>query len=118
MSDIQRAGTTPRYSDFTVHGGIVFCVEVPPDESADIATQTAQMLESLATLLERAGSGKHRLLLATLYLVDMADYDAVNAVWDAWIPPGTAPARACVQVGRLASPGWKVEIAVQAAVQP
>jgi enamine deaminase RidA (YjgF/YER057c/UK114 family) len=104
MSDIQRAGTTPRYSDFTVHQGVVYCVEVPPDETADIATQTAQMLASLAVLLERAGSGKGRLLLATLYLVDMADYDAVNAVWDAWVPAGTAPARACVQVGRLASP--------------
>ncbi len=48
----------------------------------------------------------------------MADYDTVNAVWDAWVPAGTAPARACVQVGRLASPGWRVEIAVQAAVEP
>jgi enamine deaminase RidA (YjgF/YER057c/UK114 family) len=74
------------------------------------------MLASLEALLARAGSGKGRLLLATLYLVDMADYDVVNAVWDAWVPAGTAPARACVQVGRLASPGWKVEIAVQAAV--
>ena len=51
MSDIQRAGTTPRYSDFTVHQGGVYCVEVPPDETADIATQTAQMLDSLAVLL-------------------------------------------------------------------
>ena len=115
MSDIQRAGTTRRYSDFCVHNGVVHCVEVPPDENADIATQTAQMLASLEALLERAGSGKGRLLLATLYLVDMADYDAVNAVWDAWVPAGTAPARACVQVGRLASPGWRVEIAVMAA---
>jgi len=40
----------------------------------------------------------------------------VNAVWEAWLPPGCAPSRACVQVARLASPGWKVEIAVQAAV--
>ena len=115
MSDIQRAGTTPRYSDFTVHQGVVYCVEVPPDETADIATQTAQMLASLAVLLERAGSGKGRLLLATLYLVDMADYDTVNAVWDAWVPAGTAPSRACVQVLRLADPGWKVEIVLQAA---
>ena len=116
MSDIQRAGTTPRYSDYTLHNGVVYCVEVPPDETADIVTQTAQMLASLEALLERAGSDRHRLLLATLHLVDMADYAAVNAVWDAWVPAGTAPARACVQVGRLASPGWKVEIAVQAAV--
>ena len=56
------------------------------------------------------------LLLVTLYLTDMNDYDAVNAVWDAWVPAGTAPTRACVQVTRLAAPGWKVEVAVQAAL--
>ena len=116
MSDIQRAGTTPRYSDFTIHNGVVYCVEVPPDENAGIAEQTVAMLASLETLLTQAGSGKQRLLMATLYLTDMADYDAVNAVWDAWLPAGTAPSRACVQVVRLAKPGWKVEIAVQAAV--
>lgn len=116
MSDIQRAGTTRRYSDFCVHEGVVHCVEVPPDETADVTTQTAQMLASLERYLIAAGSGKDRLLMATLYLVDMADYDAVNAVWDAWVPEGTAPCRACVQVLRLASPGWRVEVAVQAAL--
>ena len=116
MSDIQRAGTTQRYSDYTVHNGVVYCVEVPPDEHADVATQTAAMLASVETLLTRAGSGKDRLLLVTLYLTDMNDYDAVNAVWDDWVPAGTAPCRACVQVVRLANPGWRVEVAVQAAV--
>ena len=66
---------------------------------------------------QQAGSGKERLLMATLYLTDMADYDVVNAVWDAWVPAGTAPSRACVQVVRLAKPGWRVEIAVQAALR-
>lgn len=116
MSDIQRTGTTRRYSDFCAHNGVVHCVEVPPDETADVATQTAQMLASLERYLVAAGSGKDRLLMATLYLVDMADYDAVNAVWDDWVPAGTAPCRACVQVVRLANPGWRVEVAVQAAV--
>jgi len=117
MNDIQRSGTTARYSDFTIHKGVVYCVEVPPDETADITSQTAAMLESLERLLERAGSGKDRLLMATLYLIRMDDYDAVNAVWDAWVPPGMAPTRACVEVGRLASPGWKVEIAVMAGLK-
>ena len=116
MSDIQRAGTTPRYSDYTLHNGVVYCVEVPPDEAADIHTQTGAMLASLETLLASAGSGKERLLMATLYLTDMADYDVVNAVWEAWLAPGCAPSRACVEVARLAAPGWRVEIAVQAAV--
>ena len=59
MSDIQRAGTTPRYSDYTLHNGVVYCVEVPPDEAADIRTQTAAMLASLETLLASAGSDFH-----------------------------------------------------------
>ena len=117
MSDIQRAGTTPRYSDFTVHQGVVYCVEVPPDEMAGVSDQTAGMLASLEQLLHQAGSGKDRLLMATLYLTDMADYDVVNAVWDAWLPAGTAPSRACVQVARLAKPGWRVEVGVQAAIR-
>jgi enamine deaminase RidA (YjgF/YER057c/UK114 family) len=116
MADIQRAGTTARYSDYTVHGGVVYCVEVPPTADGDAASQTAGMLASMESLLTRAGSGKDRILLATLYLTDMADYAAVNAVWDAWVPAGTAPSRACVQVVRLADPGWKVEIALQAAL--
>ena len=92
-------------------------VEVPPDETADIATQTAQMLESLGRCSNAPGSGKGRLLLATLYLVDMADYDAVRTrLWDAWVPAGTAPSPPACRWGRLASPGWRVEIAVQAAV--
>ncbi|MCE1172762.1 RidA family protein [Zoogloea sp.] len=114
-SGIERAGTTARYSDYTVHGGVVYCVEVPPSAEGDAATQTAGMLASVEQLLARAGSGKDRILLATLYLTDMADYAAVNAVWDAWVPAGTAPSRACVQVLRLADPGWKVEIVLQAA---
>jgi enamine deaminase RidA (YjgF/YER057c/UK114 family) len=53
--------------------------------------------------------------MATIYLVDMADYAGMNAVWDAWVPPGSAPARACVQVAGLADPGWRIEIALAAA---
>jgi len=37
-------------------------------------------------------------------------------VWDNWVPGGTAPCRACVQVASLANEGWRIEIAVTAAV--
>ena len=59
MSDIQRAGTTPRYSDFTLHNGVVYCVEVPPDENADITTQTSAMLACLETLLMHPLPDRH-----------------------------------------------------------
>lgn len=112
---IQRHGTTRRYSDSVVHGGTVYLVEVPANLEADAAAQTANLLASVESLLAQAGSDKSRLLLATIYLADMADYDAMNAVWDAWIPEGHAPTRACVQA-KLANPKYRVEMVLTAAV--
>lgn len=115
MNDIQRLGTTARYSDSVSHAGVVYTVEVPGDQHG-VVEQTRALLASLERLLIQAGSHPSRLLMATVYLVDMADYAAFNAEWDAWVPAGTAPARACVQVAGLAQPHWRVEIAVTAAV--
>lgn len=112
--NIERHGTSHRYSDFVAHNGTVYLVEVPTTLDADIATQTREVLASVEALLAKAGSDKTRLLLVTIYLADMADYTAMNAVWDAWIAAGTAPSRACVQA-RLANPGWRVEMVVTAA---
>ena len=44
----------------------------------------------------------------------MASFADMNKIWDAWVVPGHTPARACVEA-KLASPQWKVEIAVIAA---
>ena len=111
---IQRHGTTRRYSDSVVHNGTVYLVEVPASTEGDIATQTASLLAGVDALLAQAGSDKRKLLMVTVYLADMADYDGMNAVWDAWVPDGHAPTRACVQA-RLAKPGWRVEMAITAA---
>lgn len=111
---IQRFGTTPRYSDAVAHAGTVYLVEVPQTLDADIGTQTHEVLASVERLLLQAGSDKSRLLMATLYLRDMADYAAVNAIWDAWLPPGTAPARACLEA-KLANPDFGLEVVVTAA---
>jgi enamine deaminase RidA (YjgF/YER057c/UK114 family) len=111
---IDRIGTTPRYSDAVAHGGTVYLVEVPQTLDADIATQTREVLAAIERLLLRAGSDKSRLLMVTIYLRDMADYATMNAIWDTWLPEGTAPARACVQAV-LANPDFAVEMAVVAA---
>lgn len=112
---IQRHGTTCRYSDSVAHDGTLYLVEVPGNLEADITAQTENLLASIERLLVQAGSDKSRLLMVTIYLADMADYDAMNAVWDAWVPEGHAPTRACVQA-RLANPGYKVEMVVTAAL--
>lgn len=112
---IQRHGTTQRYSDSVVHHGTVYLVEVPSNPEGDIGAQTANLLASVEQLLVQAGSNRSKLLMVTVYLSDMADYDGMNTIWDAWVPAGCAPTRACVQA-RLANPGWRVEMAITAAL--
>ena len=111
---IERFGTTRRYSDSVVHANTVYLVEVPQTLDADIRTQTREVLASVEELLKKAGSDKSRLLQVTLYLRAMGDYEAMNAVWDEWVPAGTAPSRACIQAG-LANSGWRIEAVVTAA---
>lgn len=106
---IVRIGTTVRWSDAVVHNGVVHVVEVPTTLTASAADQAKEVLDRLEATLAKAGSSKERLVMCTIYLADMADRSAFNEVWDAWLVPGTAPVRACVQVG-LAEPGYKLEI--------
>ena len=68
-------------------------------------------------LLAEAGSDKGRILQCQIYLADIADIGAMNAVWDAWIPAGCAPPRATVQAA-LADPRWRIEVVVVAALAP
>jgi enamine deaminase RidA (YjgF/YER057c/UK114 family) len=111
---IERHGTTRRYSDAVAFGNTVHLVEVALSLDADITTQTQEVLASVEQTLLRAGSDKSRLLQVTIYLADIADIDAMNAIWDDWVPEGCAPARACVEA-RLANPGYRIEVVVVAA---
>lgn len=103
-----------RYSDAVIVSDWIFLSgQVPEDEHADIRAQTASVLNQIEALLQRCGSSKAHIMEATVYLRDMADLAAMNAVWDAWTVPGRAPARACVQA-LLANPNWRVEIKLSA----
>lgn len=112
---IQRHGVTRRYSDSAIYGNTVYLVEVSSNLCEDITAQAENLLASVDRLLLQAGSDKSRLLMATIYLADMTDYDAMNLVWDAWLPDGCAPPRACVQA-KLANSKYRLEIALTAAV--
>lgn len=116
MSPIDRRGTTARYSDAVIHNGVAYIVEVPATTDSGIGQQTTEVLDSLERQLAAVGSDKSRILMATVYLTDLADCDAMNRAWDAWLPPRSAPSRACVQVAGLAHPGWRIEIALSAAI--
>ena len=89
--------------------------QVAADATQDIQGQTRQVLAAIDVLLARAGSDKSRILMAQIFIADLADFPAMNEVWDAWVAAGHAPPRATVQA-RLARPEWKVEIVVTAAV--
>lgn len=114
---IQRIDTNARMSHIVVHAGIVYLAgAIANDLDADIATQTQQALHNIETALTRAGSSKTRLLSAQIWLKDLArDFSAMNAVWEAWIPPGQAPARATCQAA-MAAPQILIEIIVTAAL--
>ena len=73
------------------------------------------MLSAVDEILAKAGTNKTKILSATIYLVDIAHFAEMNTVWDAWLAPGCAPARATVQA-TLAGPQFGVEISVVAAL--
>lgn len=112
---VQRFDVGARLSEMAVHNGVAYLAgQVPEDASQDIQGQTAQVLAAIDALLARAGSDKSRILMAQIYLADLADFAGMNQAWDAWVAPGNAPPRATVQAA-LADPGWKIEVVVTAA---
>ena len=116
MTDIVRIDQNARRSRASVFGDIVFLAgQVADDKSADIATQTRQALAKVDDMLARAGTDKSRLLSVQIWLRDMADFDAMNAVYDAWVVPGQAPSRACGGRIELADPAYRIEIIAVAA---
>ena len=105
-----------RMSEIAIHHGAVYLAgQVASDATQDIKGQTAQVLAAIDRLLHEAGSDSARILRAQIFLADIADFDAMNEVWDDWVAPGDAPPRATVQA-RLARPEWRIEIVVIAAL--
>ena len=116
MTSIQRQEIKQRMSRIVIHQGTIYlCGQVCADGTQGIEHQTQTMLDKVEQLLLDAGSDKEHMLSATLYIKEMQDFAAMNAVWDNWVPQGHAPARACVQAS-MARPALLVEISVVAAL--
>jgi enamine deaminase RidA (YjgF/YER057c/UK114 family) len=116
---IERRHTGKRMSDIVVFmpaGDRIAWLagQVAADPAADITGQARSVLAQIDALLAEIGSDKTQILSATIYLPDIKDFAAMNAVWDAWVPQGHTPARATVEA-KLASPAYKIEIQVVAA---
>jgi enamine deaminase RidA (YjgF/YER057c/UK114 family) len=103
MADITRHGTTPRWSDLVVHGGIAYFVEVPENPQLDPRSQFEQLFQQVDDRLALAKSTRKSLLQVLIYLL-----------WDAWIPRGHAPSRVCIHT-QLAAPGYRAELIITAA---
>ena len=115
MTDIIRIDPGPRMSEASAYGDRVYCSGmIPEDTSLDITGQVKQALAEIDSLLAKGGSDRTKILTATIWLADIGDFAAMNAVWDTWVVPGQTPARATVQA-RLNDPRMKVEIMVVAA---
>jgi len=118
MTSIERLHSTPRMSKIVRYGGLLFlCGQTAKgsaNASADVSAQTLEVLSRIDALLAEAGSDRTRLLAVTIYLRDISDFAAMNAVWESWITPDTAPARTTIEA-RLATPGLLVEMTVIAA---
>ncbi|UXU73926.1 MULTISPECIES: RidA family protein [unclassified Paracoccus (in: a-proteobacteria)] len=114
MSDIKRIETGTRMSQAVVHNGIIYLAGQVGNPGESVTAQTQQVLAQIDRLLAECGSDKTRILSAQIWLADMADFAEMNAVWDAWVPAGHAPARATGE-SALATPDYKVEIIVVAA---
>lgn len=113
---VKRFDVGPRLSEMAVHNGVAYLAgQIPEDGTQDIRGQTRQVLAAIDALLSRAGTDKTRILMAQIFLSDLADFPAMNEVWDAWVAAGDAPPRATVQAA-LAIPEWRIEVVVTAAV--
>lgn len=103
------------YSQAVQAGGLLFCSgQIPLDPatnelvSGDIRLETRQVMENLQGVLQAAGCDFGQVVRTTIYLVDMADFPAVNEVYGGYFS-GQKPARATVAVAALPK-GARVEI--------
>ena len=105
------------YNQAVLAGGWLYCsgqIPIDPETGAmvgdgDVEAETRQVLKNLAAVLAAADADSSQVVRSTVYLVDLADFQAVNAIYAEMFGAGISPARACVQVAALPK-GSKVEI--------
>ena len=109
------------YSQAIVANGMVYCSgQIPVDPATNtihaetIEEQTRQAITNLKNVLEAAGSGLDKVVKTTVFISDMNDFAALNAVY-AELFGDSKPARSCVQAARLPT-DVKVEIEAIAAL--
>jgi len=115
-TDITRINSGPRMSEGVCYNGIVWVAGQVGNAGDAVADQTRTCLAEVDRILALAGTDKTRILSAQIWMADMADFAAMNAVWDEWVPQGHTPARATGEA-KLATPAYLVEVIVTAALR-
>lgn len=111
---IERHGVTKRWSDAVACGELLYFVEVPDDPHGTAEQQFHQVLRQVEERLRHGSSDTKLLLQVLIFLPNPEDLPTFNSIWDAWVPSGHAPVRACIHAA-LAAPGYRVELVVTAA---
>ena len=102
------------YSQIVEHGDLLFLagqVPLTPEGSmndGDIQSQTRQVLDNLKAVLEKAGASMDHVVKTTIFLADLADFEAVNRVYGEYFHE-PYPARSTVEVSKLPR-GARLEI--------
>ena len=105
------------YNQAVIAGGWLYCSgQIPLDPTTgtmvgegNVEAETRQVLRNLKAVLQEAGTDPSHVVRTTVFLVDLGDFQAVNAIYAEMFGDGVSPARACVQVAALPK-GSKVEI--------
>ena len=105
------------YNQAVIAGGWLYCSgQIPLDPATgamvgdgDVEAETRQVLRNLKAVLQESGTDPSKVVRTTVFLVDLGDFQAVNAIYAEMFGDGVSPARACVQVAALPK-GSKVEI--------
>ncbi len=110
---IERIDAGVRSSKIVKYNGVAY-ITGQVAEGETIQEQVQGCLDKIDALLVQAGSNREKMLRVTIWLADMSDFAGLNEVWNAWVPEGHAPARACGEA-KLARAELKVEFIVDAA---
>lgn len=108
-TDKAPAPVGPYNQGIVASGRMVFVAgQIPLDPSTgeivgtgDVTGQSQQVMANLEAILTAAGAKFQDVVKTTVFLADMNDFVAMNAVYAQYFDEATAPARACVQVSRL-----------------
>ncbi len=112
--EIKRHDPSPILSQAVEYGNTVYLAGVVAKNlKADVKAQTREVLDEIDRLLAKCGSGKSKILSATIWVTDIRNRAPMNEVWTEWVDKKNLPARACVEA-KLADPNALVEIMVVA----